>query len=232
MATSPHQDSAVTVDERYEAASNTSDMTIGGGMIPKDYKAGPGDVVAAAGMAASSPARLGLAILRLHTEFTSAPIPKRKPLPTAAEIAAKLPLVVLEVKDGRSVRGPDNAKAARLLGELKTEAVKWRANELRLIATRLHGRNEVLTGLIAWGATKGIPAETVAASLYWWLSHTCPVCEGHGIRHLEHQGARQCGECYGTGETRRPEGSGPVLNHVDYALGMARGSLRKRLRRG
>lgn len=234
MATQPYSDGPVTLDQRYESASSTSDLTLSGGMVPKDHPAGPGDVVAAAGMAAasSSPARIGLAILRLHTEWTATTLPKRKPLPTLAEIAARMPLVKTGESKGRTIRGPNMEKAARALAELKAESARWYANEIRLAATRLHSRAEVLASLTAWGATKGIAPETVAASLYWWLSHTCQTCEGHGIRHLEHQGARQCGDCYGTGETRRPEGSGAVLNHIDYALGMARGSLRKRLRRG
>lgn len=234
MATAPFTDGPITVDQQYESASHTSDMTVSGGLAPHGHKNGPGDVIAAAGMAAVSnaPARIGLAILRLHTEWTSAPIPKRRPLPTLAEIAARMPLVATGVKNGRTIRTADMERAARALAELKVESARWYANEVRLVATRLHSRKEVLASLTAWGATKGIAPETVSASLHWWLSHTCPVCEGHGIRHLEHQGARQCGECYGTGETRRPEGSGQVLNHIDYALGMARGSLRKRLRRG
>lgn len=70
----PHDSGPVTVDEKYEVASNTSDLTVGGGMIPPDVRTAQGDVILAAGMNES---RLGMALLRLHSEWQSAAKPRR-----------------------------------------------------------------------------------------------------------------------------------------------------------
>jgi hypothetical protein len=227
MATAPWQGGPVTVDERYESASNTSDLTVGGGMIPKDHRTSQGDVVLAAGMSES---RVGMALLRLHSEWTASAKPRRVDRHGIERLTALIRASDAKAKKSAERRGVTYDEPGSATKRAHDEAHRWYRNELKLLAGRLKTRSLVLEQLCLWGATKGIGPDVVCAAVHHWLDHICPVCDGHGLRYLENQSARQCGECYGTGETPRPEGSGRVLAHIDYVLGVARGSLRKRLR--
>jgi hypothetical protein len=239
MATDPYKDSPVTVEERYQGAASTSDLTIFGGMVPKDHKAGQGEVVAAAGMAAgrlkpdgkggyvllaAHPVTLGMALLRLHSEFSAS----AKPRKVGREVIEKLAQSIKE-SDARNNR--QNAPGSAM-SRAKDEAQRWYTNELRILATRLKSRPEVMAHLTDWAAVKGIAPETVGVAVHYWLSSTCPACDGHGLRYVEHQATRQCHDCGGTGNLPLPDGAGRILRHINYSLDVARGALSKRLRRG
>ena len=248
MVTTPWENPAPrpSVDERYEGAANTSDLTVGGGMIPKDHRAGAGDVVAAAGLVGGRLKRMasgdyvllppndssiGMALLRLHSEWTAAAKPRR----VGPEVVEKL------AEDVRRQDAIDAATAERkgepyerpgsALGRANAEAARWYRNELILLAQKLKSRADVVGQLTQWATLKEIDPETVSAALLHWLDPICPECDGHGIRFMEHQAARQCHRCNG-GERKRTAGVDRVLRQIDYALGIARGRLSQRLRRG
>lgn len=247
MATQPWENPAapVTMDERYESAACTSDMSVGGGMIPKDHRSGAGDVVAAAGLVggrlrqvapgeyillAPNDSSIGMALLRLHSEWAASAKPRRVG-----------PQVILKLAEDIKKQDAVNAATAKrkdkpyespgpALGRANAEAARWYANELLLLANRLKSRAEVLEQLSAWAAIKGIAPEVVPEALLHWLSPTCEACDGHGLLFVEHQATRQCHKCSG-GERKRTEGVDRVLRQIDYALGIARGSLKRRLMR-
>lgn len=232
------------VDERYQAATSTSNLRI------EADRAGAGDVILSAGgiqqnvrelpsgekilVDAPSPVRLGMSLLRLHSEWDSAAKPKRA---TEAQIEATAERMRREDEQSRLRHGPPNPKAPRpvhVLLRARAEARAWYAAELRLLAQSLKSRAAATEQLILWGAQKGVGAATVTEALYYWLDHICPVCDGHGLRKVPGQpflSARQCHVCHGSGETVRPDGSTQVLNHIDYSLGLARSSLQRRLRK-
>jgi DnaJ-class molecular chaperone len=102
---------------------------------------------------------------------------------------------------------------------------------MRLLATRLKSRHDALEQLTMWAAVKGIGSDTTAEALLHWLDPTCHVCNGLGVRHVEHQASRTCNKCHGVGEKDRPDGAMRVLRQIEYALDVARGKLRKRLKK-
>jgi hypothetical protein len=223
------------VTETYECASNTSNLKV------EAEKRGPVDVIAAAGMAQSfdgppppySRLRTGMALLRLHSEFSSAAKPRRM---CATSVEAII----------RRMQGEDRqAEAtARRLGEKFThpgpvahraqrEADEWFASELRLLAIGLKSRGAVWDQLTPWAAIKGHNPELVAEALLYWLAPTCRACDGLKLRKVAGQpalSARQCHKCSGTGNAPHPKGTARILGHLDEAVSKARQSLKRRLR--
>jgi hypothetical protein len=196
------------VDERYQAASNASDLT-----VDADQR-GPIDVVIAAGWSES---RVGMALLRLHSAWNAA-----RPRPYTdqhvADHAATLPL-----KKGK----PDLRRAREDLLTAYITAV-------RITAERLRGREAVEAQLLAWAALKGIDAAIVGPTLTHWLAPQCPACLGRGKRrHADAPVlAGECDSCHGSGKRARPLGSGQMYGYIEDALNKGRQSLRKRLRPG
>ena len=250
MVTTPWENPAPrpSVDERYEGAANTSDLTVGGGMIPKDHRAGAGDVVAAAGLVGGRLKRMasgdyvllppndssiGMALLRLHSEWTAAAKPRRVGPEVVEKLADDIKNQDEATYESAKRFGPQlpYTSPGSALGRANADAARWYRNELILLANKLKSRSQVVEQLTLWAQIKGIDAETVPAALLHWLSPTCPECDGHGIRFVENQAARQCHRCNG-GELKRTAGVDRVLRQIDYALGIARGRLSQRLRRG
>jgi hypothetical protein len=115
----------------------------------------------------------------------------------------------------------------------KAEAALWYRRELMLLAQSLKSRASVLDQLTQWAILRGIDPLVVGPALHHWLNAVCSVCDGHGFRRAEDApalSAKRCHHCYGTGKVPHPEGSARVLAHIDYAVSVARGSLKKRLR--
>lgn len=196
------------IDERYQSATSTSNMRV------EADKAGPADVIIAAGM---SDSRLGTALMRLHSEWDSSAKPRKI---SPAQIKA----LALALRDSKG--RPDMMRARR-------EAAAWFATELRLFAQSLKSRPTVIQGLTAWAIIKEIDPAIVPASVHHWLDHTCHHCDGHGLRKVPDQpalSARQCHACAGTGEKHRPDGSARILNHIDYCIQQGRNSMKRRLR--
>lgn len=221
------------VEEQYQTANNASDLRV------EADRRGAADVLIAAGYSQS---RLGMALLRLHSEWDTANRRLEREaakLPTVAEFAARMAPVALRVERDahgrpRTVRGPNMKCAAERAHHAKHEADRSRESELRMLANDLKSRATVWAELAPWLKLKGIGHEIGAAALQHWLSPTCPHCQGHGLRKVPNQpalSAKQCNRCHGTGRRPAPKDSGRVLGHLDYCVGVARGSLKNRLRR-
>jgi hypothetical protein len=201
------------VIEKYECATSTSNLRIN---TRDGSPVTPADVILAAGM---SDSRLGMMLLRLHSEWDSS----AKPRKVTPEGIKALSLAIRDAQ-GR----PDMQRARR-------EAAAWYASELRLLAQSLKSRAGVIEQLTLWGAMKGIGGDTVSAAVHYWLNSVCGDCGGHGFHKSEGHpslSSRRCGTCHGTGVLDRPKMDGTVklLDHIDYALQMARNSLKRRLR--
>lgn len=196
------------IEERYEAACTTSTLKV------QAERGGPGDLLIAAGW---SEQRTGMALLRLHSEWTGAAKPHRL---GPAQIAT----LAVRYCDKHGV--PNRPKA-------QAEAARWYSNELTLLALSLKSRPTVWAQLLPWAQAKGIPEDQVAQALFHWLSPSCGRCGGHGLLKAPDApalSAKQCRACNGTGTKMIPDGGGRVLGHISYCVSQARTSIAGRLR--
>ena len=195
-------------------------------------KGGPADVMIAAGW---SDSRVGMALLRLHSEWDGSAKPKRATEPMIAAMAERLKA---GDEQERTRWGPPNPRAPKpgnAMVRARSESVAWYRKELRLLAQSLKSRAIVLEQLTHWAILRGIDPLVVGPALHHWLAPTCAACDGHGRRKIPDApalSAKQCHACQGTGNAHAPEGSGRVLTHIDYVVQVARQSLKKRLRPG
>lgn len=194
--------------ERYETAVQASRILL------EEHRTGAADVLIAAGWSENL---TGLALLRLHSEWTAAAKPKRL---GPSQVAA----LAVQYRDKKGI--PNRGKA-------KAEADRWYANELRLLAVSLKSRPAVWAQLLPWAMAKGIPEDQVVHALFHWLDPTCSHCGGHGFHKPKDSPAltaKQCRPCQGTGTKAIPEGGTRVLSHISRCLSEARKSIGKRLR--
>lgn len=196
------------IEERYESACGASTLKV------TAERSGPGDMLIAAGW---SEHQTGMALLRLHSEWTGAAKPRR----LGPEQVTKL------ADENRDKHGkPDRRKAV-------AEAARWYANELRLLALSLKTRPAVWAQLAPWAADKGIPENQVAAALFYWLDPKCGHCDGHGLHKAKDApalSAKQCRPCSGTGNKDMKDVNQRVLSYISHCTSQARESIGKRLR--
>ena len=201
-----------SIEERYGAAITTTSLRL---HRTDEDTTGAVDVLIAAGM---SPSALGLALLRLHTEWTAAAKPKRL---GPAEIDSL-------ARDHCDQQGrPDRGRA-------KEEAARWYGNELRLLILNLRSRPYVIPRLNAWARSKGISDHAVSAAILHWLDPTCGHCDGHGLMKAPDApvlSAKRCMHCNATGTKQMPNHATPVLSHISRCVSEARTSISRRLRR-
>lgn len=229
------------IEESYQGAIGTSDLTVGGGMVPKDRATGSGDVIAAGGMAGAfvegDPAkvyaarRVGMALIRLRGEWESAAKPRRMGRQQLEAVVAHIRAQDAKDKESAKARRVPYASPGPAQARAQAEADKWYANELRLLAIGLKSRPTVWLEISHWMRDKKVEPATIAAALHYWLDSTCPKCDGHGLKRVPGQpalSARQCLECDG-GQRRRPEGVGAALNYLDDCVQKARTAIKKRL---
>jgi hypothetical protein len=204
----------MATDERPEVTEQYQTAIHAKRLLMEEHRTGAVEVLLAAGW---SPSRLGMGLLRLHSEFDGAAKPHKLTAPQVVALAE-----ANRDKDGK----PRHSWA-------KSEALLWYRRELMLLAQSLKSRASVMEQLQQWAILRGIDPLIVGPALHHWLSSTCPVCDGHGFRRAEDApalSAKRCHACHGTGKVPHPEGSARVLAHIDYAVSVARGSLKKRLR--
>jgi hypothetical protein len=220
-----------TVDERYEVATSTSNLRVD---VRQGSPVSNADVIWAAGL---SDSRLGMMLLRLHSEWSSAAKPRKVTPEGIARLIAEMKAQEMREYEHAKERGPQRPfkPAGGYLQRANASAAAWYSNELRLLAQSLKSRAGVIEQLTLWGAMKGIQGETVSAAVHYWLNSVCGDCGGHGFHKSEGHpslSSRRCGTCHGTGVLDRPKMDGTVklLDHIDYALQMARNSLKRRLR--
>lgn len=196
------------VTEVYRVAAGTSNLRV------EADRRGAGDILIAAGWNHS---RLGMALLRLASEWDSAAKPRK-----IGPAQIKALSLTMPGANGK----PDIMRARR-------EAAAWYASELRLLAQSLKSRATVLEQLMLWASLKGVRGDTVSLALMHWLDHACKVCDGHGLLKAPDSpalSARRCHACHGTGSVTEPDGAARVIGYVEYCLNAARSSLKQRLR--
>jgi hypothetical protein len=215
------QDTANRPDttEQYQTATNTSNLKV------DVNRRGAADVMISAGWSSS---RLGMALLRLHSEWDSAAKPRR---PAEAQISAIAERLKRDDERDRLNSRPLSSRTPWL--RARAEADAWYANELRILAVSLRSRAAVWEQLGIWSQHKGISPETVAEALLHWLDPTCPVCEGHGFKKVPGQpslSARRCEHDRCAGGRLMPSfRCFVVLDHIENCTVAARTSLRRNL---
>lgn len=218
------------VEETYLVASNSSNLRV------EADRRGDGDMVIVAGWTHS---RIGMALLRLHSEWDRAEKP-RKPLPSmVALVAASMPRVqpahfVISVKamDKHWKKEP-----ARRVELAQQQAQRWYMGELVRLVGSLSSlasvRHQLTETALVWGVEQAI--DVVPATIAYWLDQTCPHC--HGLKFMQAAGApalsaRACKHCDGTGVAPVPHGQAGrrIANYMDFCVSCARGQLKERLR--
>lgn len=214
------------IEEQYQTAGNTSDLTV------EADRRGAGDIMIAAGWSQS---RVGMALLRLHSEWHALAKPRRADRQALESVTARIKgddeqARATAARKGEKYQPPKASPAMRA----QEEADRWFASELRLLANGLKSRPVVWEQVGQWIAVKGIAPQIAAEALLHWLSPNCPHCV-NGLRKVPDQpalSARQCHKCHGTGHTPHPHGSAKLLSWMDDCVQKARQSLKRRLRPG
>lgn len=166
------------VEETYQVAGNTSDLTV------EADRRGAGDVMIAAGW---SDSRVGMALLRLHSEW-----------------------------DGAVKRRGRNTMTD---------------SDLRLLASRMKSRGAVWAQILPWVVLKGIDPDVAASALLHWMDDACRKCDGRGFFKIPDAPVLSTKRCKcNAGRAWPPNGTNRVVQHLDYCVSVARGSLKKRLR--
>lgn len=213
------------VEERYITAAVTSDLRV------EADRAGAGDVMVAAGWNQS---RVGMALLRLHSEWSACAKPRRPSLAQLEAIADTIREDDAKAKKAADIKGAPYKAPGSAKTRAREMADRWYASELRLLAVGLKSRANVWEQMEIHGKIINTPPDVVAAALLHWLNPTCPVCDGHGLRKVPDQpalSARQCHKCHGAGHVHPPSGTARVLEYIDICIIKARQSLKHRLSR-
>ena len=146
-----------TIEEANTAAIVSSHLRV------EADRPGAADFLIAAGWSQS---RIGLAMLRLHTEWERAAKPRPVSKEAVERIAKEMPK--------ENPEDPPNMAAAL------AEVARWEANEWMLVIQQLktwNGVATILTGQMdKWKVyDAGAKAPKV---ILWWMNQNCPVCNG------------------------------------------------------
>ena len=216
------------VEEAYTAAGNSSDLR-----VEADLR-GDADLIIAAGWSES---RVGMALLRLHSEWDKAEKP-RKPSPDRISLLAStlkrdaFPLVINRSEAQRRTEKCEQrrtAEARRLAGE-------WYMHEMAKLVNKLKSLPEVRRALTAYVPKWGIQeaGAKVPAVIAYWLDQTCHQCDG--LKFLKMPDApslstKVCRACGGSGIAAVPHGQEGrrVANYMDGCRPKGRGSIRRNL---
>lgn len=187
-----------TIEERHLSATNTSDLTI------DPQRRGKGDVILAAGLAASGN-QLGHALMHLRAEWDRCDKPAKRSAAWISKRAVEVP-----DKKGR----PDVRRAWN-------EAMVWHATAMRQRAMKLTGRSVVIGLLQEWAALRGIDPDLLSPAVFHWLAPACPACDGVGKRPVlygHEQSKEDCQHCRGSRVWPRPLGAEVIHNHLKKCL--------------
>jgi hypothetical protein len=201
--TSTSTEAPPCIEERYLAASNTSDLT-----MDADRR-GHGDLIAAAGFVHN---QLGLSLLHMQGEWDKCDKPRKR---TTAEIAMRA--LAFKDKKGR----PDLRRAT-------IEAMVWHASAMRERAAKLSGRSVVVGLLTDWAIERGIDVDLISPALFHWLAPACGACEGRGKYRIPDSPAlsnKSCNHCGGAGTWPRPLGAQDIHDLMKTAIGSAKGRI-------
>lgn len=210
------------IEESYQTAGNTSDLTV------EAERRSSGDVLIAAGWSES---RIGMALLRLHSEWDASEKPAR---PTKAAIQA---LVGTYQSVLPGAKAPEGKAKPLTVGEAHGYASTWYSHEVAMLLGKLKAlpavRLQVSIQALRWGMQDA--EGKAAATLRYWLDQTCGGC--HGLKWQPIPGApalsnRPCRACGGSGFAHVPHGQEGkrLANFMDDCVSRARHSMRNRLR--
>jgi len=202
------------VEEAYTSAGNSSDLRVQGDTTSD------ADLMIAAGW---SPSRVGMALLRLHSEWDKAEKPRRPTVAAIETLADAMPRALQRAERTAMARRQANdwymAEMAKLVGKL----------------TSLPSVRVQLTSYVPrWGIVEA--SAKVPAIIAYWLDQTCPHCHGCKVVAVPgHRAAntKACKACGGTGIAPVPHGQDGrrVANYMDDCVSRARQSLKNRLRK-
>ena len=181
------------VEEVYASAVSSSDLK-----VQADTK-GDVDVLIAAGW---NPSRVGMALLRLQSEYDSAA--RQRPLRAADFASAE--------QGAKALADAANEQHARLLfAKLKSLPAVQRQLAVQLARWKVES-----------------PMEKAGAMARWWLQRRCSACNGTGFGMSTGKACKGCA----VGEVRSPLGDvgKRMANHMDDCVHRARQSISKRLR--
>lgn len=217
-----------SVEEAYITANNSSNLRLN---VDPDSPRGAADVLVAAGWSQS---RVGMALLRLHSEWTACAKPRRQNAAQLEAIAATIREDDAKAKKAAELKGAPYKAPGSANARAREMADRWYVAELRLLAISLKSRASVWEQMELHGKITSTPPDLVAAALLHWLNPTCPVCDGHGRRKVLDQPAlsgKICHKCHGTGHVPHPNGAARVLAYIDTCTTKARMSMKQSLRR-
>lgn len=195
------------VEESYTSAVGASSLKV------EPHRRTAADMVIAAGMSAH---RMGLALMRLRTEWDRS----AKPVPLAPadieRLASTLPKVPANMPHAGMVAQTIDGKVTHRLPLVvaKEQADAWHEHELKLLLQQLKTLPTVRAGLVHWTQEQGMEEglHLVVAVLLWWLEPACHACAGTGKHVIAGTGGRSkkaCGECRknpNPGERKVPHG--------------------------
>lgn len=214
----------LTVEERYETACAASTLRV------QAERGGPADMLIAAGW---SEHQTGMALLRLHSEWTGAAKPRRVSAEGLAALEQGIKLADEKARVAARRKGEAFTEPGAIGPRARAEAARWYSNELRLLTISLKSRPTVWAQLLPWARDKGIPEHAVAQALFYWLDPVCGHCGGHGLHKAKDApalSAKRCTHCNATGTKKIPKGGGRVLSYISHCTSQARSSIGKRLR--
>lgn len=215
---------APTTQERYATATRSSRLRVEADQL------GDADYLIAAGWSKS---RFGAALMRLHSEWDAAErrgcqIP-RKATRKQVELLARA--IAKQEKTEKVTQEHSVMARKRLEDEFVTELKETMRMLKTLPVVRLHLQ-------LKTEIERNPEAESLCvAVLLHWLKPTCPVCSGRKFQ-LKPGGnelsVNACGSCAGAGHARVPGGEEgrSILAYMEDCMGIARQSIRSRIRRG
>lgn len=216
-----------SIEERYETASNTSDLTL---TLDPDLPGGAADVLIAC---AWSETRLGGALLRLHSEWSAC----EKPIRPSKERVKALVGTYQVALQGAAPLEEGEKRQPLTTAQATQYAAAWYAHEMAMLLQKLKQlpavREQVMLQALKWGMEH--PEMKAAAIVRYWLDTNCGTCDGRKFRLIPGTPSlsnKTCPSCGGSGVAPVPHGQEgrKLANHMDACVHRARQGIRNHLR--
>lgn len=217
------------IEEAYQVAGNSSDLRV------EADRRSDAEILIAAGW---SDSRVGIALLRLHSEWDRAEKP-RKPTPAMIEALHAVTPYIRPANFVMCASAMDKhwkAEPAMRMELAKKQAQGWYMDEMAKLVNKLKSLPAVRAQLVAYVPKWGIAEASikVPAVIAYWLDQTCHHC--HGLKFLQVAGApvlstKACRACHGSGIAPVPHGQEGrrVANYMDEAVQKGRSAIRRNL---